>query len=124
MSQAITHFAVGATATLLVVTLFVPDVRYPRTWVLVGGGWALVPDAGNLVDIPVLQTFHYSIWADLCWGHATLDRVDATDSTLVASAAVAALLVATALAEHRAYAVPEPVSEHLGIGEVGDDERS
>ena len=45
MSQGITHFAVGATLTVLVLTIAIPAVRYPRTWTFVGGAgrWFQTP---------------------------------------------------------------------------------
>lgn len=113
MSQAITHFAVGATIAILVVTLLVPNVGYPRTWTIVGGGWAMVPDASKLVESPGTLAFHDSIWADLFWAHRTLDRADPTDSTLWASVAVAAFLGATLLAEHRSYRALDAVKTGL-----------
>lgn len=121
VSQAIAHFAVGATATALLITLFVPNVRYPRTWIFVGGGWGMVPDVEKLVDHPTVQDFHYSIWADVFWAHGTLDRIDSGDSTIVASAAVAVLLAVTLVAEHRSYRVPEPIAEELGFDTADED---
>lgn len=123
MSQAITHFAVGAALTAVVVTLLVPGVRYPRTWVLVGGGWAMVPDAGKLVTDPSVLAFHGSPWADLFWFHLTLDRLDPTDSTLPAAAAVAGLILVTLLAERRSYRTPEPIRAAVdeAVGGATDD---
>lgn len=113
MSQGITHFAVGATVTILVVALVVPAVQYPRTWSIVGGGWALVPDASKLYASSGTLSFHDSIWANVCWGHRLLDRLDPGDSTLWASVAIAALLGATLLAEHRSYRTLEPIRTGL-----------
>jgi hypothetical protein len=101
--QVITHFAVGAAVTILIVTLAVPGVRYPRTWTIVGGGWAPVPDGSKLYASEGSLAFHASIRANVFWGHRLLDGLDAGDSTLWASAAVAALLAATMLAEYRSY---------------------
>ena len=106
MAQGITHFAVGATLTTLLETLAVPDVRYPRVWTLLGGGWAMLPDAAKLVDSDAVYAFHYTRWADLFWGHRTLDRADADDSTLLGAAAVALFILVTAVAEHREYRTP------------------
>ena len=109
MSQGITHFAVGATLTTLVETLAVPDVRYPRVWALLGGCWAMLPDAAKLVDSDAVYAFHYTRWADLFWGHRTMDRVDADDSAALGAAAVASFVLATAVAEHREYRAPRVV---------------
>ncbi|AGN02736.1 hypothetical protein L593_13985 [Salinarchaeum sp. Harcht-Bsk1] len=110
MSQGITHFAVGATVTVLLVTVAIPTVRYPRTWTLVGGGWALVPDASKLHAVPETLAFHDSILANVCWAHRTLDRLDPGDSTTWASAALLALFGATVLAERRSYRTPAPIA--------------
>lgn len=117
MSQGITHFAVGAAITILVVTLVVPDVRYPRTWTIVGGGWALVPDGSKLYASEGTLAFHDSIWADVFWGHRLLDGLDPGDSTLWASAAIAAFLAATMLAEYRSYRSVAPI--RAGLEEHG-----
>jgi hypothetical protein len=109
MSRAITHFAIGAALTALAVTLL-PGVPYPRTVVLLGGGWALVPDAAKLVSHPWLRAFHRSRWADVFWFHRTLDGVDRTDSTRVASAALALLILVTAVVEWWSYSV------HASVG--------
>jgi hypothetical protein len=114
MSQAITHFAVGATLTAVLIVLLVPAVRYPRTWVLVGGGWAMVPDAGKLVADPAVLAFHGTRWADLFWFHRTLDRLDPTDATLPAAVAVSGFIVVTLAAERRAYRTPAPIRNAVG----------
>ena len=109
MAQAITHFALGATLTTLVETFAPADVRYPRVLALVGGGWAMLPDAAKLVDHDAVYAFHYTRWADLFWGHRTLDRVDGDDSTLLGAVAVAALVLVTAVVENRSYRSPRTV---------------
>lgn len=109
MSQAITHFAVGATIAILALTFLVPNVRYPRTWTLIAGGWAMIPDASKLLESSTTLAFHDSIWADLFWAHRTLDRADPTDSTVWASVAVAGFLIATVIAERRSYRALESV---------------
>lgn len=114
MSQGVTHFAVGATATVLVVTFLLPAVRYPRSWAVVGGLWAMLPDASKLVDAPWTLAFHDSIWADLFWAHGTLDRLDPGDSTVWATVALGAFFGATMLAERRSYRTLEPVRTGFG----------
>ncbi|WP_178916901.1 hypothetical protein [Natronomonas gomsonensis] len=103
MSLGVTHFAVGATFTTLLVTLVVPNVTYPRVWILVGGGWGMIPDIGQVYSHSVAWAFHGSQWADIFWFHRTLDVVDVSDSASVGAVAIAALIFATALAEHRSY---------------------
>ena len=103
MSLGVTHFVVGATLTTLLVTLFVPNVTYPRVWVLVGGGWGMIPDIGKVYPHPAVSALHRSQFADAFWFHRTLDVVDANDSALVGAVAIAALILATALAERRSY---------------------
>ncbi|WP_247000835.1 hypothetical protein [Halosolutus gelatinilyticus] len=113
MSQGITHFAVGGAVTAILAAL-VPDLPYPRTLVLVGGGWATVPDAVKLVQHPALAALHEHPIADVFWFHRTLDRLDETDSVAVASAALAIFIVVTSLLERRAYRAPESIHERLG----------
>jgi hypothetical protein len=111
MSLALAHFAVGAAVTTLLVTFLVPTVRYPRTLALVGGGWAMLPDLHQVSPVAVapLRAFHGSPWADLFWFHRTLDRLDPTDSALLAALFVGGFLLVTAVAERRSYRAPARV---------------
>jgi hypothetical protein len=65
--MAAAHFAVGATLTTLAVTFLGPELRYPRTAVLAGGGWAMVPDVHWVSPVATarLRAFHRSPLADL-----------------------------------------------------------
>lgn len=104
MSFAIGHFALGATLTALVVTYLLPKLPYPRTVVVLGGVWALLPDAAKLAPTnPDLVAFHDSLWTDVFWFHRTLDRFDATDSPRLSALLVAVFLLVTFLAERRKY---------------------
>ncbi|TYL38899.1 hypothetical protein CV102_10350 [Natronococcus pandeyae] len=105
MSMALTHFAVGATLTTVLVTFVFSLIPYPRTVVLIGGGWAMIPDVYRLSPIAQnrLEEFHDSPWADLFWFHHTLDRLDATDSELIAAVSVVILIGVTALSEWYVY---------------------
>jgi hypothetical protein len=103
-----THFAIGAALTALLVTV-ASGVPYPRTLILLGGGWALVPDAAKIVSHSRLRAFHRSRLADVFWFHRTLDRVDRSDSSRVASAALALLILVTAFVEWWSYSVPAVV---------------
>jgi len=114
MSIAIGHFVVGAALTTIVVTLFVPNVRYPRTIVLAGGGWAMVPDFHQVSPIAreTLYEFHQSSpLTDLFWFHRTLDTLDTTDSNAIAALLLAAFIVTTVVAERRSYRVPTAVAD-------------
>lgn len=126
MSIAIGHFAFGAAMTTLLVTYLVPTDRYPRTIVLFGGGWAMIPDFHWISPIAAqrLRDLHQtSVLTDLFWLHRTWDRLDPTDSKLIAAGLLAFLFAATAIAEHREYQVPEAVEttyrEYLNV-EPGD----
>ncbi|SDK72418.1 hypothetical protein [Natronorubrum texcoconense] len=110
MSQAILHFAVGGTLTALLIAL-VPDVPYPRTLVLIGGGWAMIPDAAKLASHPALLALHDSPVADIFWFHRTLDHLDESDSVRLASVALVIFIVVTSLLERRSYRAPEVVRE-------------
>lgn len=104
MSQGIAHFALGAALGALLVAYLLPSVPYPRTVTLLSGGWALVPDAAKLASgSPRLAAFHDSAWADLFWLHRTLDVWDGGDSSEISALLVAALLLASVIAERRAY---------------------
>jgi hypothetical protein len=105
MSTALAHFAFGAAMTTLLIVALSPTVPYPRTVVLAGGAWAMVPDLHWVSPVAreELRAFHYTPFADLCWFHRTLDRADPGDSKAVAALALACFLVATVLAERRDY---------------------
>lgn len=75
MAFAIVHFTVGF-VTVLALLWLVPVTRYRLTGAFVGGGLALVPDAGKLLDGRWgvwFDAFHDSGTADLLFLHATLD---------------------------------------------------
>ncbi|WP_226479741.1 hypothetical protein [Natrinema amylolyticum] len=112
MSIAIGHFAFGAAMTTLVVTYLVPTDRYPRTVILFGGGWAMIPDfhwASPIAAERLRELHRTSPAMDLFWLHRTWDRIDPTDSKSIAAALLAFLIVATALAERRDYRAPAAV---------------
>lgn len=114
MSIAIGHFVVGAALTTMVVTLFLPNVSYPRSLVLAGGGWAMIPDFHQVSPVArdALYEFHQSSpWTDLFWFHRTLDTLDATDSNAVAAALLAGFILTTVVAERRSYRTPAAVVE-------------
>jgi hypothetical protein len=89
MSGALAHFAFGVAMTTLLITILVPNIRYPRTFLLAGDGWAMLPDLHwvSPVYTQQLRAFHESsLWTDLFWLHRTLDRVDPSDSNTITSA--------------------------------------
>lgn len=104
MPLGIAHFAFGAAVTTFVVTYLVPTVWYPRTIAIVGGGWAMLPDAHNVSPVftEQLRQLHYSSpWMDLFWLHRTLDGLDAANSQAFAVLTVAAFVAMTLVAERR-----------------------
>lgn len=103
--MAVTHFAVGAAVTVLLATYLLPGIRYPRAVSILGGLWAMVPDAHWVSPVVAaeLNAVHRSPVVDVFWFHHLLDTLDPTDSKAVAVAALVGLLVATALAERREY---------------------
>ncbi|WP_276272507.1 hypothetical protein [Haloarcula litorea] len=122
MSIALAHFALGATLTTLAVTYLVPGVGYPRTLILAGGGWAMLPDAHQVAPVAretLYEVHRSSPLTDLFWFHRTLDAADPGDSTVVAAALLACLIVATLLAERRSHEAPAAVVDayeaHLGV---------
>ncbi len=117
MSPAIAHFALGAAMTTLPIAFVVPAVRYPRTLLLAGGGWAMLPDFHwvSPVFTEQLRAVHRtSPWTDLCWLHRTLDRLDPTDSKAVAAAFLAGLILRTAVAERRDYRAAKAIEAAYG----------
>lgn len=109
MSMDIAHFAFGAAMTAILITVVVPTVPYPRSLVLAGGGWAMLPDVHHVSPYFAedLHVFHASSpWVDVFWFHRTLDRLDAGDSKLIGTAMLALFIVVTVLAERRSYRTP------------------
>ncbi|WP_158055650.1 hypothetical protein [Halorussus halophilus] len=116
MSLSVTHFAVGATLTVLVETYLVPNISYPRAIAILGGIWAMVPDAQKLSPVfqSELATLHYSPLANVFWFHRWLDVTDSGDSVAVAAASLFGLFVATVVSERRSYRALERVREFAG----------
>lgn len=108
MSLALAHFAFGAAMTTLLLTLL-PTTRYPRTVVLVGGAWAMLPDAHWVSPVAreTLRRLHQtSALTDVFWFHRTLDRLDPTDDPAVAAGFLVLLVAVTLVAERRNYRSP------------------
>ncbi|MFC6823398.1 hypothetical protein [Halopelagius fulvigenes] len=104
MSLAITHFVVGATVTMLVVTFFLPRVRFPRTLMVLGGLWAMIPDLNKIVPgLGFVDAVHDSAWANVFWAHHFLDTVDPSDTTKAAVVALAAFFLVSLVAEGVGY---------------------
>lgn len=115
MSLGIAHFAIGAGLTTLVLTLLPLRVGYPRTVVLAGGVWAMVPDFYMLSPVAQERLYHLhrtSVVSELFWFHRTMDTVDAGKSVVLATGTVAFFLVVTAVAERHEYRT----MEHLRTG--------
>ncbi|MBX0297861.1 hypothetical protein [Haloarcula nitratireducens] len=113
MSMALGHFAFGAAMTTFLITVFVPAIRYPRTLLLVGGGWAMLPDLHWLSPVfaQQLRAIHQtSPWVDLFWFHRTLDQLDTGDSKAVTAGFLILFILTTAIAEHRSYRTPAIVT--------------
>lgn len=111
MSLAIAHFAVGAAMTTLLVTYLLPAVRYPRTLPLAGGAWAVLPDLHWVSPVfqQQLRTFHHtSVLTDLFWFHRILDRLDPSDSKMIATVLLAVLILISAVVEHRDHRIASP----------------
>lgn len=125
MSLAITHFAVGAACTAVLLTLL-PQTPFQRSLVVLGGGWGMVPDAWRFLPASSGQyahEFHDMPLANLFWFHNSLDRMDVADSEATGAVLLGAFLCVTVVAEYRDYSTPEPVREALpdGVYEESDD---
>ncbi|MFC7141319.1 hypothetical protein ACFQMA_15955 [Halosimplex aquaticum] len=115
MSLAIAHFAVGAACTGVALTLL-PRIPFQRTLVVLGGIWAVIPDAWRFLPASAggyAHDFHATAWANLFWFHNVLDRADVGDSHATGVVLLGGLLCVTAAAEYRDYRTPEPVREAL-----------
>lgn len=95
MSLAIAHFAVGAMATALLLTLVAPRLLRSPLVLVLGGVWGMLPDAHWVLPwgSDLVRSLHTTAWANVFWFHHYLDGVDPTDSRPLAAAAVGALLV-------------------------------
>ncbi|TYL36410.1 hypothetical protein CV102_22560 [Natronococcus pandeyae] len=102
MSLVLTHFAVGAIATAILVHLFFPSLRYKMTVIVGGGIWALIPDLHGITPVytDVFYALDTSRWADLFWFHRTMDRLEVgAGSPRVALVFAGALVIIVALGE-------------------------
>ena len=121
MSLGITHFAVGAAGTALILAVVAPTIRYRGTIITLGGIWALIPDIGKLYPHPLFLEFHDSRLADLFWFHLTMDTLDPGDSVVVATVAVGLYLIVMVVTE---YGLPSgsPMAHDAEIGIGTDDD--
>ena len=120
MSYAITHFAVGAASTAIIVAVVAPQLRYRGTVIVLGGIWALVPDVGKLYAHPAIVEFHSSRWADLFWLHRTMDVYDRGHSVWLATVSVLVLVIVMAVTE---YAIGDRrVARQLDLPKATEDD--
>lgn len=105
MSLAIAHFAFGAAVTTLGVAVVAPGSRFRQTLALLGGGWAMVPDAQQVAPVAreSFEQLHDSAWANLFWFHRSFDRLDPDESMYFAAVMLALFGAATLVAEWRHY---------------------
>lgn len=103
MSLAISHFAFGAAVTTLGVAVVAPGSDARQTLAVLGGGWAMVPDAQQLAPVArdQFERLHDSAWANAFWFHRTFDRLDPDESMFVGAVMVGLLLFASVVAEWR-----------------------
>ncbi|SEP68384.1 hypothetical protein [Natrinema salaciae] len=111
MAPAITHYLVGASLLLLLVTPVALRYRLapwiPLWLVVLGGIWGLGPDFHHITPVyeTELRAFHDSPWVDLFAFHYTLDRpavraqytASVFGSILSFLGAVTTFIIATAL---------------------------
>ncbi|SFR67864.1 hypothetical protein [Halogeometricum limi] len=116
MSLAITHFAFGAAVTMLVVTFLAPRLRFPRTVSVLGGIWAMVPDAHHVSPAytEFFRSIQESVYANVFWAHGYLDTLDPADTNEAALVAIAFFLVATVVAETAEYYFETGVQRRFG----------
>lgn len=104
MALALTHFALGAGLTTLILLLVRRPVPYERTVVLLGGAWGLVPDLFYVVPThqALLRELKFTAVGNLFWFHAFLDSNFSSNAPFARRNAAIALgffLVATVVAE-------------------------
>jgi len=102
MSLAITHFAIGATLTAILVWLVAPTYRYRGTLTVAGGIWALVPDFYYIspVFFSELRGIRGSPLGNVFWFHRYLDSlVKGRGSRRTAGVAIAVLLAVVVFVE-------------------------
>lgn len=97
MSMAIGHFAVGFTATVTVLLVLGLHRRVRRLGLvgILGGLWAMVPDAGEL--LPGSPALDHEPWVNVFWFHYFLDTHAFTDG-LLGNVLFVALMVGTVFA--------------------------
>jgi len=108
--MAIAHFAVGAATTTLLIAFVIPTIDYQRTLILIGGGWALLPDIHWVTPIAATEIHRFhdgSPWIDLFWFHRFMDQVDPMNDRAIAAVCLALLCIATVIADWQSYRVPE-----------------
>lgn len=96
MSLAITHFAIGATLTAVLVWLVAPTYRYRGTLTVAGGIWALIPDFYYIspVFFSELRGIKGSPLGNVFWFHRYLDGLmQGQGSRRTAGLAITGLLV-------------------------------
>jgi len=101
MSLAIAHFAVGAMATALLLTLVAPRLLHSPTALVVGGLWGMLPDVHWVLPAGsgAVRSFHMSSWSNVFWFHNYVDGVDPGNSKKFAAGLVVALLFVVAFCE-------------------------
>ena len=100
MSLAITHFALGAGAMVLLLAAFAPSFRHRTTAVVGSGLWALGPDILYLLPGEgVLAGLRFSAVWNVFWFHHYLDGADPGDSPAFAAGLVVLLVVVLAFCE-------------------------
>lgn len=76
MARLMTHFALGATLTALILHIFFADLQYKRSVIFFGGIWALIPEF--YLYSPVfehnLYQLSHSCLANLFWFHRSLNQ--------------------------------------------------
>lgn len=102
MSLAVTHFAIGATLTAILVWLVAPTYRYRGSLTVAGGIWALIPDFYYVSPMffDKLRGIRQSAFGNVFWFHQYLDSlVKGRGSRRTAGIAIGVLLVVIVFVE-------------------------
>jgi len=78
MSRVLSHFAIGAIMTTVLIHMLVPTLRYKKTVIVLGGIWGNIPDFhGISVGFEdVFLRLDTTGWANIFWFHRKMDQLE------------------------------------------------
>lgn len=128
MTFAIGHFAFGAGMAALMIAFLLPQVELPRTIIVVGGAWAMLPDMNKVSGHWIGDVVNNGHVGDVFWLHYSIDTyVDTGDTWIVSAGFFVFFIVSIMVYEYRATlekgpvmnVVPERVIEAFAWASLG-----